>query len=343
VVARSLTGSIVALSGMLVCAHASAQDARAAAVLAYDQAEALMAAGKVAEACPRYAESQKLDPQLGTLLHLGDCFEKNGQTASAWAAFREAQEVAEKRSDPRRSLADERVTKLTPHLSKLQINVPKSAEPSLLHIERDHVVVGSALWGAPIPTDPGTHTITVSAPAHRTWTGSAIVRADGSTAVVDVPELEVEVPPSPEASATPKASAISPIQGVPRADAQGGSTMSTQSVLGWSAVGLGAVGLGVGVIFEFKRASKLSSRDEICASGDPAECPPGSQARVDELTNEARSAATVATVGFIAGGVLAAGGVALLLTAPKQGASEVALTPVVSPHFQGLVLSGHAF
>ncbi|HEX5098164.1 MAG TPA: hypothetical protein VFV94_01635, partial [Polyangiaceae bacterium] len=98
-VVRVLTGAFVALSGMLLTAQVSAQDARAAAVLAYDQAEALMAAGKVAEACPRYAESQKLDPQLGTLLHLADCLEKKGQTASAWAAFRDASEIAEQRGD----------------------------------------------------------------------------------------------------------------------------------------------------------------------------------------------------------------------------------------------------
>jgi len=341
--ARWASFSAFAVACCIALPAAAEDEVKAAATSAFDQAEQLMTAHEFAGACLKYAESQRLDPQLGTLLHLADCLEQNGQTASAWAAFREAEEVAEKRNDPRRSLAAERVAKLTPHLSKLQINLPKSADPSSLHVERDRVVVGSALWGAPIPTDPGTHTITVSAPGHRAWTGSAIVRSDGSTAVVDVPELEVEVPPSPEASATPKPVAPPPSQAAPSKHAQGGSKMSTQGVLGWSAVGLGAVGLGVGVIFELKRSSKLSSRDEICASGDPAECPPGSQARVDELTSEARSAATVATVGFIAGGVLAAGGVALLLTAPKQSTSEVSLTPVVSPHFQGLLLSGHGF
>jgi hypothetical protein len=327
-----------------IAAPVSAQsDTKAAATAAFDQAEQLMSARKVAEACLKYGESERLDPQLGTLLHLADCLEQNGQTASAWAAFREAQEVAEKRNDPRGSLADERVAKLTPHLSKLQINLPKSADASSLHVERDHVVVGSALWGAPVPTDPGTHTITVSAPGRRAWTGTAIVRSDGSTATVDVPELEVEVPSSPEASATPKGSLASPADAPSaRTDAGATSKVPMKTVLGWSAVGLGAVGLGVGVIFELKRASKLSSRDEICASGDPAQCPPGSQAEVDDLTNQARTAATVGTIGLVAGSVLAAGGVVLILTAPKQR-SAVSLTPVVGPQFRGLILSGRIF
>src|SRR5258706_3292372 len=79
---------------LVVPRAALAQDAKAAAVSAYDEAETLIAQGKLAEACPRYAESQRLDPQLGTLLHLADCMERNGQTASAWAGFREASEVA---------------------------------------------------------------------------------------------------------------------------------------------------------------------------------------------------------------------------------------------------------
>ena len=309
---------------------ATAQDTKAAATSAFDQAEQLMSVHKIAEACLKYGESQRLDPQLGTLLHLADCLEQNGQTASAWAAFREAQEIAGKRDDPRRSVTEERIAKLTPLLSKLQINVPKSADPSALHVERDHVVVGSALWGAPIPTDPGTHTITVTAPGRRPWTGSAIVRADGSTATVDIPELEVEVPSSPETSATPKSS-----------EAGASSKVAVQTVLGWSAIGLGAVGLGIGVIFELKRSSKLNSRDEICAGSEP--CPPGSQAQVDDLTDQARTAGTIGTVGLVTGGVLAAGGVALILTAPKQASSAMSLTPVVSPHFQGLLLSGRMF
>ena len=40
---------------------------------AYDDAEKLMAAHDYAAACPKYAESQQRDPQLGTLLHLADC------------------------------------------------------------------------------------------------------------------------------------------------------------------------------------------------------------------------------------------------------------------------------
>jgi hypothetical protein len=343
---RRRLGAALGVLAAVWCAAApaAAQDeTKAAATAAFDQAEQLKAAGKLADACLKYGESERLDPQLGTLLHLADCLEQNGQTASAWAAFREAQEVAEKRNDARQALAEDRVAKLSPHLSKLQINPPKSVDPSTLHVERDHVVVGSALWGAPVPTDPGTHTITVSAPGHHLWTGTAIVRSDGSTSTVDVPDLDVEVPSSPESSATPKSGVAlaSSTTAPPGTDNGGSSSMPTQTVLGISAIGAGVVGLVIGAVFEAQRSSKLSSRDAICPSGN--DCVPSSQAQIDTLTSQARSASTAGTVGLVAGGVLAAGGVVLILTTPHHSSTQVSLAPMLSPRFQGLMLSGNIF
>src|SRR5690349_12341464 len=99
------------------------QEAKAAAVSAFDEARRLSEAGQVAEACLKFGESQRLDPQLGTLLHLADCLERNGQTASAWASFRDAAELAATRGDQRQALAEERAASLLPRLSKLQIEV----------------------------------------------------------------------------------------------------------------------------------------------------------------------------------------------------------------------------
>ena len=74
---------------------------RALAVQLFDQAEALVGKGRFAEACPKYAESFRLDPQLGALIYLAECYEKNGQLASAWGSYREAEEMAQKRHDER--------------------------------------------------------------------------------------------------------------------------------------------------------------------------------------------------------------------------------------------------
>src|SRR5207244_3867733 len=102
------------------------EENKAAAVSAFDEARRLIEKKQIADACQKFGESQRLDPQLGTLLHWADCLERNGQTASAWARFRDASEVAAARNDRRQNLANERAAKLLPRLSKLQIEVDHS-------------------------------------------------------------------------------------------------------------------------------------------------------------------------------------------------------------------------
>src|SRR5437879_1284473 len=150
--ARLMTGAVLFAAMIAHGAPARAQSAsdKAAAETLFDQGKKLLAEGKTAEACPKFAESNRLDSGIGTMLYLADCYEKSGQTASAWAQFREAAAMAARQSDPREKIARERAARLEPKLSKLSVSVG-SGDVSGLEIKRDGEALGKALWGIEVP------------------------------------------------------------------------------------------------------------------------------------------------------------------------------------------------
>lgn len=105
---------------------------------------------------------------------------------------------------------------------------------------------------------------------------------------------------------------------------------------GFVTVGVGAVGLVVGGVFG---AMAMSKNDEAASLCEGKAC---SSPRALELTDSARSSAGVSTAAFVVGGVLAAGGVTLILLAPKaregtaSGANAAAPRFVVGPGSVGV-------
>jgi hypothetical protein len=108
------------------------------------------------------------------------------------------------------------------------------------------------------------------------------------------------------------------------------SFWSTQRALGAIGAGLGIVGIGLGAYFG---AFALSSQSQ-----EHADCPAtGCQHYLQSVTDYsyAQMNATASTVLFIAGGVLAAAGVVLWLTAP-----HVKVTPTAGLRTGGLTVGG---
>jgi tetratricopeptide (TPR) repeat protein len=152
---------------------------RAAAEALFNDARQLVSQGKYAEACPKFAESNRLDPATGTLLNLADCYEKVGKTASAWAAFTE---VASMANDSRAQFARGRAAALLPTLAKLTLQLANP--PAGAVITRDGVAMPVAMLGVPIPVDPGRHVIEATAPGRIRFQRSVDIAASASTTIV---------------------------------------------------------------------------------------------------------------------------------------------------------------
>jgi hypothetical protein len=81
--------------------------------------------------------------------------------------------------------------------------------------------------------------------------------------------------------------------------------------------GLGVVGIGIGAAFGAFALSSQSREKSDCSGSSTASCPSYPQGLSDY--NIAQKDATGATVGLVLGGALAATGVVLWFTAPRQG------------------------
>lgn len=299
--------SLLVVAGACVVAPARADDPAAAQTL-FDQGRKLVQAGRFSEACPKFKESLRLSPGLGTMLWLADCLENNGQTASAWAQFKDAAAAAALKNDDREKVARSRAAALEPKLTKLTIVVSKDA-PAGLEVHRDDSVVGAAEWGVAVPVDPGPHDVSASAPGRMPWSVHQVLAPRPETTSVTVPALDaapVAVVPEPERKPSPTP-----------APAESAPSTSTQKIVGLGLAGLGVVSLGIGTYFSFHAKSTYddSNTGGHCLPSNVCD-PTGRERR-----NTASDQATVATITMGLGAAALVGGVVLYLLAPKARAA----------------------
>ena len=291
---------------------------RAVAEQLFRDAKRLAKNGDYDAACPKFAESQRLDPQLGTLLHLATCHEQQGLTATAWAEYSEAVDRATEQGEAKRArLARERADALEGILSRLRVKSLGAHDG--LEVVLDDVVLGPASLASALPVDPGEHVLEARAPGYRPWHKTLSIPEGPAETEVVVPVLERGSDPS-DASDTTNPTAPS--------DAGDG-----QRLAGWIVGGVGVVGFAFMAGFGARAASQASSADDEC---EGRFC---SQAGLDGHA-AARTSATVTTVGFVLGLVGVGTGVTLLLTAPSSDDDDTTayLTPSFGPDGGGLTL-----
>src|SRR5581483_7068571 len=161
---RQVLGVFVVVSALSGQAVAQSGNSTALAEQLFKEARELAKGNRWTEACPKFEASLHYDPVLGTRLNLATCYEHIGKLASAWGLYKDAAERARKAGDAKRAAyAQKQAAALEPRLPRLSISAPPHP-PAGFTIKRDDSAVDAAEFGTALYVDPGSHTVTASAP-----------------------------------------------------------------------------------------------------------------------------------------------------------------------------------
>lgn len=292
----------------------------------FQQGKEALAAGKVAEACAAFAESNQIDPKVTTLANLANCREKNQQLATALALFSSVAEQLLATSDSGgvalRDVAQQRVAALTQRASRLALTVEAPGTPGL-ELSRDGVALSREQWTEPFFVDGGKILLVARAPGHQEWSSEVQVAPEGAIAKVTVPPLRPEGPSEPATAS--RIDVIAPVEAPRR-------SLVLPLSLGAAAVVLGGVAIAVDVT-----ARGLQSDAE-------SEAQRGNLAQATDLNGQANSRRDLAQgIGVVAGLTAGAAVVTYFVTGRRsstRSASARRVTPVWGSGVAGVALGG---
>lgn len=269
-------------------------------------ARALAKRGMLVEAAERYLQAGRLPQSEG-----------NEQAVQAQAQKDAARELAE----------------LTPRIPKLVLAL-ENAKPSDVQITMDGKPLSSALVGEEQLTNPGAHRVTAVRGNEQADQSFHLVEAQRAQVVLRFQKLtpQAAVPPTPPANAPatstgtkPQWSTYAPAGSesqpatTPAASKGGGNGLAVVSLV------LGGAGLVTGTVTGVLAMSKRSDlhNNSDCRND---RCLATVKGDVDNF----RTLRTVSTVGFIAGGVLTATGIVLLLASGSSSKKGELARPSVA-------------
>jgi hypothetical protein len=199
--------------------------------------------------------------------------------------------------------ARKEVVGLDEKIGWVTINVTGPDKPE---VTVDGVAVPAAAVGVKRAVNPGEHVVEAKAQGYLADQQSFTVQAGGHEEI----GFELKIDPNAEEPPEPVGSDD---------EAPG----STQKILAYVSLGVGGAALLIGAITGGIAMGKHGDLEDNCPN---EQCPMAQESTLDAFN----TTSTVSTVGFIAGGLLAATGVVLLLTAPSAQEPEA---PTVSARF----------
>ncbi|MEO6776864.1 MAG: tetratricopeptide repeat protein [Kofleriaceae bacterium] len=320
---------VVSLAAVLVVATLATPARANKADELFRQGKRLMAEKKFAEACPKLDASFKVDPEIGTELNIGRCYEEWGKLATAYRAYTDAHQRAADAKDPRTPKIQALIAKLDPNVPRLVVRIPEGADHAGLRVTIDGVAVADL--SAPQLVDPGPKTIEYGlGSGPRT---SRLVRIErGATAEITLELAKPKAAPLPDklAVTAPPPPAAKPAS-APTSPGHG------QRVAGVVIAGAGVVTVGVSTYLALAARSNYDAALEANCMGMTNAC--NLQGLTD--THAARSEANTATIiGGVGLAAIAAGIVVYVISPDPAAMTEHALYLAPAAGGTGLAFGG---
>jgi hypothetical protein len=290
------------------------QSDRAAAESLARVGRGLMGLGQYDEACPKLEQSIEAFPSGGTAMSLGECREKQGKVASAWAAYRHAMTHYRVADDPELHKAQNRAQRIEALVPKLTMVAAQRL--MTMSVYRDDTKFGVGVFGVPLAVDPGVHEIRVEADGFESWTTTVQLKAS-ERLTVTVPALKPQVKKKKQVVVRRRQQGPLFLAGV------------ITGAAGVATIGIGAI-LGIAAARDI---TTVESDDSLC--GDDHQCTPAGR----DLVDAAESKAVASTIAFAVGGIAVAAGFTLVViesSTRTDGGDAVAIVPLVVPRGGGL-------
>ncbi len=243
-----------------------------------------------------------------------------------------------------RTDAQSELDQLRPRIPNLKIEID-GVDLDTVQVTLDGREVPRALLDEEQPVNPGSHHVVASSGSDRREQDVQLAEREHRSIKLHLKPGAPGAAAAPATSAAP-ASSAAPSEATPSSATASAPAAATQSqpapsstgrTLGYVALAAGGAGLVFGGItgaLALKKHSDLVADSEHC---NQSQCVYAVEDRVSSM----RTMRTLSTIGFVGGGVLAAAGITLLLTAPssqQSGATGPELRVAIGPgslHLQG--------
>lgn len=214
--------------------------------------------------------------------------------------------------------AEDELDALEPRIPQITL-VVQGGKTEGLQVFMDEREIPTALVGIPRPVNPGAHEFYATAIGSESSRNTVTIKEGGQETVM------LTLRPTTTA-AEPAAGEGAPAASVSTADSSG---LSGREILAYSSLGVGAIGIGVGVLFHAQANALFADGDAEFRACNPG-CTAAEQSSIASLDSDGESTRILSFVGFGVGAAGIATGITLLLL-DDEPSDTAALEPSVRP------------